>query len=180
MVHKKLLYIFLFLIYSHSSKAQSADSVINNYAGFSGGKEWKKIHSVITSGKYSYGGMEFSFTSYSKAPDLYKYIVSREGKNYIQSYDGAKGWKMDGFNNDSVPTLLTGKAARAMANEADVEIESPLADYKRKGHSATFEGIDTIQNTACYKIKFTRKDGEIENYFFDRMNYALVLKSAVS
>ena len=177
---KKLFFFFSIFIYSFSIKAQTAEQVISKYIEFTGGTQWKKITSVITSGKYNYGGMEFSFISYSKAPDLYKYAVSLNGKNYIQSYDGIKGWKIDGFNNDTTPTFLTGTSAIAMANEAEVELESALIDYSKKGHKAILEGIDTIQTIACFKIKFARKDSETETYFFNTKSYELVMKKAVS
>jgi hypothetical protein len=177
---KKLFFSFLVLFCAYTIKAQTPDQIISKHIEFIGGENWKKIKSIVTSGKYNYGGTEFSFTSYSKAPDLYKYVVSLNGKNYTQSFDGNKGWKMDGFNNDTTPTFLNGKAARAMANEADVELESPLMDYKKKGHKAILEGIDTIQSILCFKIKFTKNNGETETYFFNTRSYELMMKSAVS
>jgi hypothetical protein len=178
----KNVFIFLsFFIYTSAIKAQTAEEVILKYIKLSGGeKHWKKIKSIVTHGKYSYGGMEFSFTSYSKAPNLYKYVVSLNGKNYIQSYDGRKGWKMDGFNNETTPVFLEGKAAIAMANEVDVELESPLINYGKKGFSAILEGRDSIQAAECFKIKFISRDHEEETYFFNILNYELIMKSAVS
>ena len=90
------------------------------------------MKTIIDSGTYDYGGIVFPFISYSKAPDLYKYVVSSNGKSFVQAFDGNEGWKIDGFKNETKKTILTGKAATAMANEADVELESPLINYKRK------------------------------------------------
>lgn len=177
---KKLFFFFSIFFCSYTIKAQTPDQLISKHIEFIGGENWKKINSIVSSGKYNYGGMEFSFTSYSKAPNLYKYVVSLNGKNYTQSFDGNKGWKMDGFNNDTIPTLLNGKAALEMANEADVELESPLMDYKKKGHKAILERTDTIQSISCFKIKFTKNDGETETYFFNTRSYELIMKSAIS
>lgn len=178
----KNVFIFLFVfIYISGIKAQTAEEIILKYIEFSGGeKQWKKVKSIVTSGKYSYGGMEFSFTSYSKAPNLYKYVVSLNGKNYMQSFDGRKGWKKDEFNNETTPVFLTGKAAIAMANEMDVELESPLINYRKKGCSAILEGRDSVETAKCFKIKFIRKDNQTETYFFNVLNYQLIMKSAVS
>jgi hypothetical protein len=180
MVFKKIFLFIFLLINSYLLNAQTADQIISKHIEFVGGKNWKKINSIVASGKYNYGGMGFSFNSYSKAPDLYKYVVSLNGKNYTQSYDGKKGWKIDGFNNDSIPTFLTGKAAREMANENDVELESPLIDYTKKGHNAISEGLDTVENIICFKIKFIKKDNETETYFFNAQDYELIMKKAVS
>ena len=181
MIVFKKIFFFIFLIINNCFLyAQTADEIISKHVELIGGENWKKTKSIVTLGTYNYGGMVFSFTSFAKAPDLYKYVVSLNGKNYTQSYDGKNGWKLDGFNNDSIPTFLAGKAARAMANENDVELESPLINYKKKGHHAFSEGLDTVENSACFKIKFISKDGDTAIYFFNNQNYELLMKSAVS
>jgi len=161
--------------------AQTADEVIAKYVSYIGGAEgWKKIHSIVSSGTYNYGGMEFPFTAYSRSPDQYKFVVPFNGKYFAQAYDGKQGWKIDAFNGETKKTLLTGKPALAMMNEADVELESPFIGYRSKGHKAAFEGTDTAAGTTCYKIKLTRKNGDVETYLFNSHDYALVEKTAVS
>jgi len=181
MIFKKLIFFLLIFIYSSKIKAQTADEVISNYITFTGGEQqWKTIQTIVTSGIYNYGGIEFPFTAYSKAPNLYKFIVPFNGKYYAQAFDGKHGWKIDAFKNETKKTPLAGKPALAMANEADVELESPFIDYQKKGHRATLEGTDTAGTTMCFKIKFIRSNGETETYLFDTTNFALVKKRAVS
>ena len=163
------------------AQAQNADAVIKKYVAFIGGeKKWKTVKTITTSGEYDYGGMKFPFSTYSKAPNLYKFVVPFNGKYYAQGFDGIKGWKIDAFKNETTPTLLTGKAAEALANEADVELENPFVGYASKGHTAILEGTDTIANKMCYKIKFTRNGGEVETYYFEKETSELVMKSAAS
>ena len=166
---------------SAPTQAQRVDEVITRYVHYTGGEAaWKKIQTLVEEGTYNYGGMEFPFKSYNKRPNRYKYIVPFNGKYFAQAYDGRQGWKIDAFNNETKKTRLTGKAAMAMANEADAELESPFINYKAKGHKASLEGSDTVQGTTCYKIKLTRKSGEEETYFFSSLDYALLKKKAVS
>lgn len=163
------------------SRAQTAEEIIAGYIQFIGGeKAWKEIKTMVCAGTYNYGGMEFPFQSYSKKPNAYKYIVPFNNKYFAQAYDGRQGWKIDAFNGETKKTRLTGKAALAMANEADVEIESPFIQYKAKGHTVILEGTDTAQGTNCYKIKLTRKSGEQETYFFSSQDYSLLEKQARS
>src|SRR5688572_19822416 len=139
---KKLVIFLLIYVYSLNIKAQTVDEVISNYIEFIGGeKQWKTIRTMVTSGIYNYGGIEFPFTAYSKAPNLYKFVVPFNGKYYAQAFDGKQGWKIDAFKNETKKTQLTGKPALAMANEADVELESPFIDYQKKGHQAILEGV---------------------------------------
>ena len=119
-----MLWLFCF---SFFSKAQTADDIIAKYIDFTGGiQQWKKTKSIISSGTYNYGGMEFPFEAYSKTPDLYMYKVSSNGKYFAQAFNGRQGWKIDGFKDETTKTILNGKEAKAMANEADVELETPF------------------------------------------------------
>lgn len=178
----KSVALFCFLAStSLSSSAQTAEEIIAQYIRFIGGeKAWKEIKTLVCSGTYNYGGMEFPFQSYSKKPNAYKYIVPFNGKYFAQAYDGRQGWKIDAFNGETKKTRLTGKAALAMANEADVELESPFIQYKAKGHTVSLEGSDTVLGVMCTKIKLTRKNGDQETYFFSSQDDALLKKQAVS
>ena len=181
MIVKKIAFLFLFFAFSLVARSQSADEVVAKYIAFTGGvQKWKNVKTITSSGTYNYGGMEFPFRAWSKAPNLYKYEVTANGKSFNQAYDGKKGWKIDGFKDETQKTMLTGKQATAMANECDVELESPFIDYQKKGHIILLEGKDTVDKKICYKIKLTRKNGDIETYYFDNTNYELVKKRAVS
>jgi len=178
---KKLLFFPLLFLYSPNIKAQTADEVISKYLVFIGGEQqWKTIHTIVTSGIYNYGGIEFPFTSYSKAPNLYKFVVPFNGKYYAQAFNGKTGWKIDAFKNQTEKTLLSGKPALAMANEADVELESPFINYQKKGHKAILEGKDTLGERECYKVRFIRNNGDTDTCFFSSDNFALIKKKAIS
>ena len=181
MTIKKIKFLFLFLAFPIFARTQNADEIVGKYIAFTGGmQQWKKVRTMTTSGTYNYGGMAFPFKAWSKSPDLYKYEVSANGKSFEQAYDGKEGWKIDGFKDETQKTVLKGKMGAAMSNESDVELESPFIDYRRKGHLVTFEGIDTADKKMCYKIKLTRKNGDTAIYYFNKNNYELVKKQAVS
>lgn len=161
--------------------AQSADAIIDGYVNFIGGKgAWTDVKSIVTSGEYNYGGLPFPFTTYSKAPNLYKFIVPFNGKYYEQAFDGKKGWKIDAFKNETKVTVLSGMDAKSLANEADVELQSPLIDYAVKGHKATFLMKDTLGGRSCDVVRLVRKDGTSEDYYFDEQTYELAAKKATA
>ncbi len=176
---KNVLLPVLFFILSGTLRAQNADEILAGYASFAGGTAaWSQVQTIVTKGTYNYGGIEFPFTTYSKAPNLYKFIVPFNGKYFEQAFDGKTGWKIDAFNNETSKTILTGKAARALANEADVELESPLLNYRKKGNTALLLGKDTVAGTLCYNVQLTRKDGTTEIWSFDVATFAPVRKQA--
>jgi hypothetical protein len=182
MTFKKTIFFFILFGFSFIASSQSADEVINKYIAYIGGmQKWKSVKTITSTGTYNYGGMEFPFTSYSKAPDRYKYIVAAHGKSFTQAYDGNQGWRIDGFKDEKKKTILKGrKQARAMANEADVELESPFINYREKGHTILMEGMDTIGNKTCYQIRLMQKNGDSATFFFDNKDFALVKKQAVA
>ena len=178
---KLALTVLIFMVAPIWLPAQNADAVITKYVAFIGGKKnWSNVKTLTTSGEYNYGGIRFPFTTYAKAPNLYKFIVPFEGKYYAQAFDGTKGWKIDAFKNETTPTHLSGKDALSMANEAEVELEDAFIDYTRKGHSATLVGRDTVQGKTCFHIKFVRSNADIEDYYFDEASSAIVMKKAPS
>jgi hypothetical protein len=181
MLVKKIAFTLLMFSVSVALKAQTVETVITNYINFiGGGQQWKKINSIVSSGTYNYGGMEFPFDSYSKAPDLYKYVVSTNGKFFAQAFDGKQGWKIDGFKGETTKTILNGKEARSMANEADVELENVFINYKEKGYSALLEGKDSVGNILCYKVKLISEGNDTSTYFFSVNDFSLLKKQAVS
>ena len=181
MLFKKIGFMLFLSAASVALKAQSVETVIANYISFTGGeKQWRKINSIVSSGTYNYGGVEFPFESYSKAPDLYKYIVSSNGKFFSQAFDGKQGWKIDGFKGETTKTIFNGKEARAMANEADVELQSVFINYKEKGYTAMLEGKDSVGSSLCYKVKLIDNNNDTSTYFFSTNDFSLLKKQAVS
>ena len=178
---KRFLFVLSIISLPIFVSAQTADDVITKYVAFIGGKKnWSKVKTLTTSGEYNYGGIKFPFTAYSKAPNLYKFIVPFEGKYYAQAFDGKQGWKIDAFKNETTPTILNGKPAISLANEADVELEDPFIDYYRKGHKATFMGKETVQGNNCIHLRFVRSNADAEDYYFDETTSAIVMKTASS
>lgn len=178
---KKSLFFCALLILSLNLCAQQVDEILEKYVDSIGGrKNWDRIKTMTIHGTYDYGGMEFTFASFAKAPDRYKVVVTQDTKYFAQGFNGKTGWKIDVFNAEKTPTILTGKAARAMANEADVELEGPLIGYPAKGHQAVLAGVDTIGQEVCFKIKLTLRNGETEFYYFDARTSGLVMKEAVA
>lgn len=178
---KKIVLVFVLHCFVIIANSQTADEVINKYIEFIGGvQKWKVVKTITTTGIYNYGGMEFPYKAYSKAPDRYKYVVTSNGKSFTQAYDGKIGWRIDGFKNETKKLILKNKQATALANEADVELESPFINYRQKGHSVALLGLDTANNRQCYKIRMVKKDGDTVTYFFDNKDFSLVKKQAIS
>jgi hypothetical protein len=177
----KISLILFLLINTSISEGQSVDQIIKKYVDYIGGKKgWKQVSTLTTSGEYDYGGISFPFHTYAKAPNLYKVVVTSNGKYYAQAFDGTNGWKIDVFKNETEPTFLMGEDALAMANEADVELEDPFVNYRRKGHEAILLGTEQCHSQECFKVKFIRKGGAIETCYFSVTESELVMRTRMS
>ena len=173
-----LFSVFIFL--QVHANAQTLETVTRNYINFIGGKKnWTKVKTIVTSGEYDYGGISFPFTTYSKAPNKYKFKVESNGKYYAQGFDGTKGWKIDAFKNETTPTILTGSDATAMANESAVELMDVFLRSKINEKMMSYSGKDSVRSHLCYKIKVS-ENLAIETYYFDTNTYELVMKKTIS
>jgi outer membrane lipoprotein-sorting protein len=174
------LFLPLLIFSTLVAKSQTPDEIINHYIQFIGGAEnWKSVNTITTAGNYNYGGVAFPYVAWSKAPNLYLYTVTFNGKSFSQAYNGKVGWRIDGFKNEKTKTILKDKQATALANEADVELESPFINYRQKGYTAELLGTDSVNNQPCHKIRLlTKSDTAV--YYFDKTDFALVKKQAVS
>jgi hypothetical protein len=174
------IFLALLLLSTLVSKSQTADEIINRYIQFIGGAQnWKSISTITTAGNYNYGGVAFPYVAYSKAPNLYLYTVTFNGKSFSQAFNGQVGWRIDGFKNEKTKTILKDKQATALANEADVELESPFINYAQKGNTVELLGSDSVNSKPCHKIRLLTK-GDTAVYFFDRTDCSLVKKQALS
>lgn len=176
----KILLLSIIMLATEVANGQTMESIIDEYIEFVGGeKNWKKIKTLTTSGIYDYGGILFPFKSFAVAPNRYKFIVEANGKYYAQAFDGSKGWRIDGFKNETTATMLDGSAAISMANECDVELVDRIVRLKSNLAISGYAGRDSVKSHFCHRIK-TYENGIAETFYFDTKTNQLVMKKTLS
>jgi outer membrane lipoprotein-sorting protein len=171
---RKIFVLALLALFAQVTVAQTADEIIENYLKATGGKDkWATVQSTRMIAKIKTQGQEFPMTMLSEAPNKQKMFIS-VGSNVVvlNAFDGKEGWKSN---------LMTGKIEKNEAEDSEnaaseMDFPEPFANYKNKGYSVALEGEESIEGTACYKIKLTKKpikvDGKEEenfsHYFFDK------------
>ena len=174
--------VLLFVIISFSSKAQTADEIINTYITTIGGAE--KFRSLT--------GTKMEMVANSQGMEIpVEVVLLKGGKMYVKlnfqgqeitqmAFDGTTGWSTN---------FMTMKAEKMESETVEnIKLESgdfpdALIDYKSKGYTAEFLGKETKEGTECYKVKLTKKpqlvDGEkVDNvvfYYFDTENNVPIL-----
>ena len=55
------------------------------------------------------------------------------------------------------------------------KFQDEFINYKEKGHKVELAGTEEVDGTETYKVKMTKKDGDIVFYFFDTENFVPIM-----
>ncbi len=171
----KHLKLFIVLIYSaFFAQAQNVDEVIDKTIQAMGGKEKiKAIQSAKTEIKMKAQMFEFPTVAYIKKDGSMRSETEIQGLKIIQAYNGAdsSGWSINPMQGDNKAHKMNDEQRKEMKDEN--RLESPLMDYKQKGHSAELLGKEDLEGDEVYKIMLTKKNGNITYYYIDAQTYMI-------
>jgi Outer membrane lipoprotein-sorting protein len=150
--------------------SQTVDEIIAKNVEARGGLEkLRAIKSLRMTGKFSQGGFRATFVQENKRDDKVREEVILQGMAQVQAYDGHSAWQINPFGGRKDPELMSQDDAKSLVLDAD--LEGPLVDYQRKGHTAELMGHDPVEGTDCYKIKLRLKNGDVRYYYLDADSY---------
>ena len=149
--------------------AQTVDEVIAKSLETRGGLDkLKAIQSIRMAAKMSMGPMELPMVIEMKRPGRFRADVTVQGTVAVQAYDGATAWGISPMGTGQ-PEPLPAEAAKEMAEQADMD--GPLVGYKAKGHQIELVGKEKVGGSDAYKLKVTKKDGDVEYHFLAAASY---------
>ncbi len=156
---------------SMASDLTTADAVIAKYIDAIGGRaKLDAVKTVRLNGKLTMqGGMEMPMTMEVKLPNKVRVEAIFQGMAMTQGYDGESGWMIAPFTGSSDAQKMPEEQVKQFKNQADVH--GPLVDYKKKGHTVELDGAEEVEGTATYKLKVTKKDGDVEFYLVDKKRF---------
>jgi outer membrane lipoprotein-sorting protein len=165
MLRKALPGLLLGVALASTAAAQTVDELIAKSLEARGGlARLRAIRAVRMTGKTAMGPMELPMVVEIARPGRFRADITVQGSLAVQAYDGSRAW--------GIPPTATGQAeplpseaAREMADEAD--IDGPLVDYEAKGHRIELLGKEKVEGGDAYKLKITKKNGDVEYYFLD-------------
>lgn len=162
----------------------AAQIVERNVAARGGLAAWKGVQTMAWKGKMGAGGtvyetvnakghleqkerpeLQLPFRLEFKRPLKSRLELDFNGQTATQVYDGVAGWKQRPFlgRNDWDAYTL------AEAQQASLQpgIDGWLIDYAAKGARVENAGTDTVEGHAAYRLKVTRKDGQVRRIWVD-------------
>ena len=157
-----------------AAHAESVDEVIARHLQARGGKDRiKAIRSARMTGRISlHQGMEAPFTWEWKRPNSLRLEFTIQGITGIQAYDGATGWMVMPFMGKRDPEAMADSDLKRFADAAD--LDGAVMDYREKGHQVELAGKEAIEGTDAYKLKLTRKNGDVSFLYLDAQSYLLI------
>ncbi|MBK6353533.1 MAG: hypothetical protein IPF46_09030 [Saprospiraceae bacterium] len=155
------------------SKAQTADEIVQKHLSALGGVEkLKSIKSVVMEGKITAPNMEIAVnmtTMHNKAWRMDIELMSMKGWMILRP---DSGWVFMPFQGQTTPDAMTPDAIKEQLDQLD--LESTLCNFKEKGHSVEYLGMDDVEGTECFKLKTITKSGKTTYQFIDPTTYYIV------
>jgi outer membrane lipoprotein-sorting protein len=152
-----------------AASAETADEVIARSVEARGGlAKVKAVQSLRMTGRMAVADNDMPISVEIKRPSSFRAEMSLQGRPVVQAFDGQQAWSIAPLGSGEAQALPA-EAARQMAQQAD--LEGPLVDYKAKGHQAELVGREKVDGAEVWRIKLTRKDGDVEYYLIDARSW---------
>ncbi len=170
-MHKKfVLSLCAAALLAVSASAQTADELIDKNIKARGGLDKiKAVKSMRVNAKMKMGPMEAPIVITQQRPENLRVEFTVQGMTGIQAYDGTTGWAVMPFVGKKEPEQMSADMLKQFKEEAD--FDGPMIDYKTKGNTVEYVGKEDVQGTPAYKLKVTRKDGNMSYVYLDADSY---------
>ena len=169
---KTFLVIALTIVFlSPLVQAQTLDEIIKNNLEAKGGIE--KINAFKTgkmTGKMMMQTFEMPYTMWFKKPNQVKMEMVFQGATMIMAYDGKIAWNISPFTGSTDAQEITGDQADQVKDSAEM-MDEPFIDYEKKGYKIELMGKEDLEGTEVFKLRLTRKDGQVTDFFIDAENF---------
>ena len=150
--------------------AETVDEIVAKNIKARGGMEkLKGVTSMKASGKLVMGGgaMEIPFTRVSKRPEAMRMDFTFQGISGTQAFDGKVAWQVMPFQTGKKdPEQSNAEQTKLLQEQAD--FDGPLVDWKAKGHQLELVGTESVDGADAYKLKLTRKSGNVDYMYIDK------------
>jgi hypothetical protein len=111
------------------------------------------------------GQIELTYMQTKKRPGKVRVDATLQGMTLVQAYDGTSGWKISPFQGRKDPERMSSDEAKSLVEDA--EIGGPLENWQEKGETLTYLGTEDVEGTPAYKLKVTRKNGDVSYLYLD-------------
>ena len=155
--------------------AQTADDIITKYIAARGGLA--NIRAIQT--ERLVGTMVFTPTVQGplllerERPLKMHMEFSLGDQTFFRVYDGkSAGWVYNPFTPNPAVEPMSASELNSILDDAD--FEGPFINYQSKGNQVEFAGKVMVEGKPAFKLKLTKKTGEVTLFYFDASTYLLI------
>jgi outer membrane lipoprotein-sorting protein len=172
-----------------SLPAMSAAQVVEkNVAARGGLPAWQAVQTISWKGKMGAGATTYAvitekgkleqkereetllpFRFEFKRPLKSRLELDFNGQTAVQVFDGTNGWKLRPYLGRNDWVAFSPEEQKQAA--ADPGIDGLLINYAAKGTRVESDGTEMLEGHAAYKLKVTRKDGEVRHVWIDGQSF---------
>ncbi len=149
------------------------DILKKNQDAIGGADAIGKVQTMKTSMKMVMmgGQMEAPMTMQFKRPNMVRTEVQVQGQTIVSAYDGTVAWMINPLAGSSEPQKMDEKSAASLSSSDLDSAFSSLAGLKAAGNTVELLGKEEVEGTQAYKIKVTRKNGQIGTFYLDAKTF---------
>ena len=170
---KKLLLIATFLLAAVVINAQSLEDIVKKYTAANKLDRLSGIKTVKITANMSMMGMEMPMTMWLKSPNKIKNVMSINGQDMIQVFDGVKGYMVNPMAGSTDPVEMTAEQIKTLTNNN--LLNNKVAEYLKDGKLA-LQGEEAINGKPAFKIKVNIPEASSTMYI-DKESYLVVKTS---
>jgi outer membrane lipoprotein-sorting protein len=151
-----------------------------NTEAVGGAEAVKAIQTVVITGKMVMGGgqVELPVTIKLKRPGMSRMDAEFQGRSLTRAFDGTTAWQVMPMTGSSDPQKMSERETRDMM-ESDLDAQLGLLSASRaKAQSMELIGKEDLEGSPAYKIKVTRKSGDVVHLWLDAGTFLPVKSSA--
>lgn len=105
-------------------------------------------------------------------PGMLRQEATLQGMTAVTAWDGHEAWQISPFQGRKDPEKSSADDAKPLALAAD--LDTPLVDYRAKGHAVDYLGLEDVDGTPAYKLRVRLKSGDQVTYFIDPDTYMII------
>lgn len=153
--------------------AQTADEIIEKHLNVLGGiDKLKTVQTVSMEGKINANGMEIGMNMLTAKNKGFKMTIEVMGMKGWTIMTPDSGWVFMPFQGQTKPDAMTADQLKEGKDQLDLEGE--LVNYKEKGHTVEYLGMDDVEGTDCHKLKVLTKSGNTHYILIDPNSFHMV------